>query len=431
MNKIDKITDKVMKFAQLRYVKILMNAFMGVAAFSIGSSLFSLVKSIPIGPWQEFLASSGLGNILSIPIAMVSGLYAIMIVIIVGYELAKSYNQRALPAAMVAFGSFMILTPFEARVSLTSAAGEQIVGIASNVISLSPLGSQGIFLAMFSGIVAARLYVFLIEKNIKIKLSDSIPPAVSGMFETMIPAGIVFILFMALRLLFAQTDFGTMQSFIYTILQKPLVGIGATPVGAALYLIAGKSLWMFGIHGDMLAYATLGSIRTAATTANMAAFAAGEAIPYLEWALLTPLANIGILGLTLLLLVSKSKQYKSLGRLAIATSAFNITEPIMFGFPIILNPLMAIPFILTPGLSVILTSFVMKIGIVAPMTGVALSNVIPAPIYFWMATNSISGLIWGIILIVINAAIFYPFLKIAERAAIKQESSNEVVEEIG
>lgn len=425
MSKLDKITDKVMKFAQLRYIKIIMNAFMGIAAFSIGSSLFSLIKSIPLDPWQSFLASSGLGNILSIPINMVSSLYAIMVVLCIGYEVGKSFNQRPLPAAMVAFGSFMIVTPFEAAVTITNEAGEAISGIAANVLPLGPLGSQGIFVAMICGLLGGRLYVLLLEKNIKIKMPDSIPPSVSGMFETMIPAGIVFILFMVLRLGFAQTSYGTMQSFIYTVLQAPLMGIGANPIGAALYLMSGKLLWMFGIHGDMLTYATLGSVRSAATQANMAAFAAGTPVPYLEWGLLTPMTNVGILGLTILLLISKSKQHKSLGRLAIATSIFNITEPIMFGLPVILNPIMAIPFVLAPGICVILTSFVMKLGLVAPLTGVALSNVIPTPIYMWMATNSITGLIWGCIIVAVCVAIFFPFYKIAEKAALKEETQEQ------
>lgn len=424
MSKLDKITEKVMRFAQLRYIKIIMNAFMGIAAFSIGSSLFSLVKSIPIPVWQDFLTSSGLGDILSIPITMVSNLYAIMVVICVGYEVAKSFEERALPTAMVAFGSFMILTPFEATVRIATEGGEAM-GVAQNVISLTPLGSQGIFLAMICGIAAARLYVFLVKKNIKIRMPDSIPPSVAGMFETMIPAGLVFIVFMALRMAFAATSYGTMQSFVYTILQKPLMGIGANPVGAALYLMAGKTLWMFGIHGDMLTYATVGSIRSAATQANMAAFAAGEAIPYLEWGLLTPFTNIGILGLTILLLVSKSKQYKSLGKIAIATSIFNITEPVMFGLPIILNPIMAIPCILTPGLTLAATAIAMRIGIVAPLTGVSLSNVIPTPIYLWMANNSISGLIWGFLMVALSMAIFFPFFKVAERMAVKQEEKED------
>lgn len=426
MSFVDKMSATVMKFAQLRYIKIIMNAFMGIAGFSIGASLFSLVKSIPLDPWQNFLTTSGLGEILSIPINMVSNMYAIMVVLCVGYEVAKSFNQkRPLPAAMVAFGCFMIVTPFTANVSIANEAGEMISGVASNVLPVSVLGSQGIFVAMICGLIGARLYCFLMDKNIKIKMPDSIPPAVAGMFETMIPAGLVFIVFMLIRMGFAATSYGTMQTFIYSALQAPLMGIGANPVGAALYLMAGKFLWMFGIHGDMLAYATLGSIRSAATQANMAAFAAGEACPYLEWAMLTPVTNVGILGLTILLLISKSKQYKSLGKLSIATSIFQITEPVMFGFPIILNPIMAIPFVLSPGICVLLTSLVMRIGLVAPFTGVALSNVIPTPIYMWMATNSFTGLIWGFVLIAVCVALYFPFFKIAERATLKEEQETQ------
>ncbi len=421
MSTLDKITNKIMKFAQLRYVKIIMNAFMSVAAFSIGASLFSLLRSIPIPFWQTFLTNTGLTNILNIPITMVSNLYAIMIVICVGYEVALSFDAKPLPAAMIAFGSFMILTPFEASVAIKN--GEEVVrGVAQNVIGLGPLGSQGIFLAMFTGLLAARLYVLLIQKNIKLKMPASLPPAVAGMFETMIPAGLVFIVFIIVRLLFGATSYGTAQNFIYGVLQAPLVGIGATPVGAALYLMAGKLLWMFGIHGDLLAYAALGSVRSAATQANMAAFAASEPVPYLEWTLLTPFTNVHILALTILLLLSKSEQFKSLGKLSIATSAFNITEPIMFGLPIILNPIMAVPFVLLPGLNVFLTSLLMRGGIIAASTGAALSSNIPSPIYLWMTTNSITGLIWGLIVIALDAVIFYPFFKIAEKQALQQES---------
>lgn len=421
MSKLDKITEKVMKFAQLKYVKIIMNAFMSIAAFSIGASLFTLVKSIPIPFWQTFMTNSGLGDILSIPVNMVSNLYAVMVVICVAYETAKVFGEKPLPVAMTAFGAFMILTPFTANVAI-QVDGETVRGVASNVLSLSVLGSQGIFLAMFTGLLAARIYIFLVKKNIKLKMPDSLPPAVAGMFETMIPAGLTFVLFIAVRVLFEHTSFATTQAFIYGVLQKPLMGIGANPIGAALYLVAGKLLWLFGIHGDMLAYATLGSIRSAATQANMAAFAAGEAVPYLEWGLLTPMTNVHIFALTILLLISKSTQHKSLGKLAIITSFFNITEPIMFGLPIILNPIFAVPFVLLPGLNVVLTSLVMKAGIVAPLTGAALSNVIPAPIYLWMANNSITGLIWGIAIIAIDLVVFYPFFKVAEKMAVKEES---------
>ena len=428
MSTLDKITNKIMKFAQLRYVKIIMNAFMSIAAFSIGASLFSLLRSIPIPFWQTFLTNTGLTNILNIPIAMVSNLYAIMLAFCIGYEVANSYNAKPLPAAMIAFGAFMILTPFEANVALQN--GEEVVrGIAQNVLSVGPLGSQGIFLAMFAGILAARLYILLVEKNIKLKMPESLPPAVAGMFETMIPAGLVFIVFIIIRLLFAQTSFGTAQNFIYGVLQAPLVGVGATPIGAAIYLMAAEILWMFGVHGGLITYAALGSVRSAATQANMAAFAAGEAVPYLEWTLLTPFSNMHMVALVILLVLSKSEQFKSLGKLALPTTIFNINEPLMFGLPVILNPIWAVPFILLPGVNVFTTSLLMRAGILASSTGVALASNIPGPIYLWMCTNSITGLIWGIVLIVLNGLVWYPFFKAAEKQALKQEAEQAAAEE--
>lgn len=421
MSTLDKITNKIMKFAQLRYIKIIMNAFMSVAAFSIGASLFSLLRSIPIAPWQTFLTNTGLTDILNIPITMVSNLYAVMIVMCVGYEVAVSFDEKPLPAAMIAFGSFMILTPFTASVAIQN--GEEVVrGVASNVIGVGPLGSQGIFLAMFSGLLAARLYVLLIKKNIKLNMPASLPPAVAGMFETMIPAGLVFIVFIVIRLLFGYTSFGTAQNFIYTILQAPLVGVGATPIGSAIYLMAAEVLWMFGVHGGLITYAALGSVRSAATQANLAAFAAGETVPYLEWTLLTPFSNMHMVALVILLVLSKSEQFKSLGKLALPTTIFNINEPLMFGLPIILNPIWAVPFILLPGVNVFVTSLMMRAGIIATSTGAALASNIPGPIYLWMGTNSISGLIWGLILIVLNGVVWYPFFKIAEKQALKQEA---------
>ncbi|MCR4950908.1 MAG: PTS transporter subunit EIIC [Solobacterium sp.] len=426
--KLDAVVNKITKFSQLRYVRIIMNAFMTVAAFSIGASLFTLIRSIPIPFWQTFLTNTGLTNILNIPIAMVSNMYAIMIVISVGYEVAKSFNAKPLPAAMIAFGSFMILTPFEASVAIQN--GEEVVrGVAQNVIGLGPLGSQGIFLAMFTGIIAARLYVFLIQKNIKLNMPASLPPSVAGMFETMIPAGLVFIAFIAIRLLFAATPFGTAQACIYGLLQAPLVGIGATPAGAAIYLLVAELLWVFGIHGGLITYAALGSVRSAATQANMAAFAAGETVPYLEWTLLTPLNNVHILALTILLIFSKAQQHKSLGKLSFMTSLFNITEPIIFGLPMILNPIMALPFVLLPSINMVLTSFLMRSGILAMSTGAALASNVPTPIYLWMTTNSITGLIWGLLLIVLDAAVFYPFFKVAERQALRQEAAQAALEE--
>lgn len=419
---IDKVSEKLTKFTKLRYIKVITNAFMSIAALSIAGSIFSLVKSFPVQAWQAFLASSGLGNILSIPVSVTSDLIAVFVVLAIAAEVAKSFDEKPFAPSLIALASFMILTPFSGMAQVVTSEGETIIATALNVIPLSNLGARGIFLAMLVGIGASRLYVALVKKGITIKMPGSVPPAVGQMFETMIPGGLTFILFLFLRWVVSLTSFGTMQSLIYGIIQAPLMNATANMGGAILYSVASKVLWLFGIHGGLVTYAAFGSIMKTTGAANASAFAAGEAVPHIEWGLATGMTNVGILALTLVMLIfAKAKQYKSLSKLSLPTSLFCITEPIVFGFPIIMNPVMAVPFVLSPVISLLLTTFVMNIGLVAPITGAQISTTLPTPIYLAFMNSSVSGFIWGLVLIVINMALYFPFFKVADHMACKQE----------
>lgn len=426
---IDTVSEKLTKFTKLRYIKVITNAFMSIAALSIAGSIFSLIKSLPIPVWQTFMTNSGIGNILFIPVSVTSDLIAVFVILAIATEVAKSFDEKPFAPAIIALGSFMILTPFSGQAQVITAEGETIIANALNVIPLGALGARGIFLAMIAGILVARIYIALIKKGITIKMPGSVPPAVGQMFETMIPGGLTFIVFLVLRQVFSMTPFGTMQNFIYTIIQTPLMNATANMGGALLYSIASKVLWLFGIHGGLVTYAAFGSIMKTTGAANASAFAAGEAVPHLEWGLATGMTNVGILGLTLVMIIfAKSKQYKSLSKLSLPTSLFCITEPIVFGFPLIMNPIMAIPFVLSPVISLLTTTAVMSIGLVAPITGAQISTTIPTPIYLALMNSSISGFIWGLVLVVMNMALYFPFFLVADRMACKQEAENEAAE---
>lgn len=125
---MDKFLEKIVNFTQKRYMKVLMDGFMGIAAVTIAGSLFNLIKSIPIGAWQTFLSTSGFGALLSIPVSITSDLMAIYVVFSMAYCLAKSFNRNGFAAGIIAFGSFMILTPLTASsVSVDPATGERVV----------------------------------------------------------------------------------------------------------------------------------------------------------------------------------------------------------------------------------------------------------------------------------------------------------------
>lgn len=423
---MNNILDKIMKFTQAKYMRILTNGFMSVAAITIAGSIFTLVKSLPIPAWQTFLASSGFGDILSIPVSVTSDLMAIWIALGMGAAVAKEFDKDKLACSLVGLGSFMMLTPFT---GMLYSADYTSVTPVPNVIPVSSMGAQGIFLAMIAGICGARLYALLIDKNIKLKMPDSVPANVSGMFEMMIPAGLVFLVFLMVRWGFTLTSFGTAQNFIYGILQAPMMSIGGGVAGAVAFLTLSKLLWVFGVHGGMVCYSALAVIIGTAGAANAAAFASGTPAPYPEFALTALLMDFPVLPLGLVMLVfAKSQQYKSLSKISLPTSLFNISEPQVFGIPLVMNPVMAVPFVLLQPINFFLTWGAIKIGFLAPPTGAGINNFMPTILIGPLMNAHWSGAVWVIILLAINFVIWTPFFKVIDRKACEQEAADAAVE---
>lgn len=153
----DFINEKAMplidKFTNSRIIKILMNGFMGVAALTIGGSLFAMIRSLPLGDWYtDFLISTGLFDILNFPIMITSDLISLYLVLSFGYFTAKSYDKNAFSGAMISLGAFLILTPFEMSATLTDEAGATVTGMVTGVL---PIGSFGLSCYLPIGVFGA------------------------------------------------------------------------------------------------------------------------------------------------------------------------------------------------------------------------------------------------------------------------------------
>lgn len=426
-----KFFEKIIAFTKTRYMKAMMDGFMGIAAITIAGSLFNLLKSIPIPAYQTFLTNSGLGALLSIPVSITSDLMAIYVVISMAYCLAKSFKRDGFAAGLIAFGSFMILNPLTASsTSVDPETGERVVTTVNKAISMSSVGSQGIFLAIIVGLLSARLYVFFLDRGWKIKMPDSVPPNVSAMFENMLPGGLTFAIFLVVRYLMSLTSYGTAQALIYGILQAPLMKIGGSFGGLLAYTVLIKVFWFFGIHGGMLVNSAMYPIISTVGAANLSAFAAGTPAPYPDWAYgHVVFASIGLLSLNILMLRAKSQRYKALAKVALPTSIFNITEPMMFGTPIVMNMILLVPFVASPVISILLTKLVMSIGLIAQPTGASGSLFIPSPISLSLLTADWKAFIWVLIVIVINMALYYPFFRVADNQALKEEQETVAAEQ--
>ena len=420
------VTDKI---TNNRYVKILMDGFMGISALTIGASFFVLIRSLPLGDWYVgFLQSTGLYDILNFPILITSELISLYLILAIGYFTAKSFDKKPINGSLIALGSYLMLTPFETTATVTTQGGEEITTMVSNVLPVSSFGSMGIFLAMLVGIISVRVYVFFDDRGLKIKMPASVPENVTNMFETMIPASVVFVIFMVFRVICSHTSFGTAQNLIYGILQAPLTKIGGGYWGAFCYLFIGLFLWMFGIHGSMLMYVAMGSIANAMWAENMVAFANGSPAPHAEW-LYMYFVNMGGSGATfglvlMMAFAAKSQHLKKLGQVALPTSVFNINEPIIFGAPLVMNPTMAIPFLAAPAANFFLTSLVNRLGF-SVLTGAMQNNYYPVGVLGAFATGSWTGAVWSIVLIAIDMAIYYPFFKMFDAKKVKEEEEME------
>lgn len=427
--KLIPVTDKI---TNNRYVKILMDGFMGISALTIGASFFTLIRSLPLGDWYtEFLQTTGLYDILNFPILITSELISLYLVITIGYFTAKSFDKKPINGALIALGSFLMLTPFETTATFTTESGEEVISVISNVLPVSSFGSSGIFLAMIVGIISVRIYIYFDDHGLKIKMPASVPENVTNMFETMIPASVIFIMFMIIRVVCGFTPFETAQNLIYGILQEPLTYIGGGYWGAFLYLFIGLVLWLFGIHGAMLMYVAMGPIANAMWAENIAAFASGAAAPHPEWFYMYFVSMGGsgaTFGLVLLMaFTAKSQHLKKLGRVALPTSIFNINEPVIFGTPMVMNPVMAIPFLAAPTANFFLTSLVNKMGF-AVLTGAMQNNYYPVGVLGAFATGSWTGFVWSIVLIAVDAVIYYPFFKAYDIKKVKEEKELENME---
>ncbi len=288
------------------------------------------------------------------------------------------------------------------------------------------LSASGLFLGMMSAVFAVEIIRWVLARGWKLSMPDSVPSNVAKSFDALIPGLFVILIFNILRMVFALTPYETAQSFIFEIIQAPLTSLGATLPATVLVLILETLLFSFGLHGPNILGAVMQPIWLTLTAENAEAYAAGLELPnivnYQFYANFIKIGGAGsTLGLALLcLFVARSTQFKTLGRLAIGPGLFNINEPLIFGMPIVLNPILMIPFILTPVILAILTYIVMSIGLVPLANGVNIPWTTP-PVFSGFLISGWRGAVWQIIETVISAAVFYPFFKIEDNKAYSIE----------
>ena len=422
--KMDSIEEKVMpiadKFANNRFLLAIRDGFALAMPLLIIGAMSCLIANFPVKGFLDFMTSvfgPGWKTFFDIPNQVTMSLMSIFVVIGVSKSLAESYELDGINTAIISLVSFFILTPFTTDfIPKGAKAAIKVDGI----IPLDWMGAKGLFVGMISAILATEIVRFVVKKGWVVKMPAGVPPTVSKAFSSLIPGAITIVLFDVIRLIFAFTPFGNIHKLIYTLLQVPLTSLGATFGANMIANFFVGFFWSFGIHGADIVQSVMNPIWIALSGENLAAFQAGKVVPHI----ITQQFNqiylwIGGSGATLALCVTmmffcKSQQCKKLGKLAILPGLFNINEPIIFGLPIVLNPIMLIPFILTPMILCIVCYAAMATGLVPKPNGVLIPWTTPVIIGGFFISG-IRGAILQIVELIISFFTYLPFIKIVDK----------------
>lgn len=402
-----KWTDKFLKFmaglGNNKYLTSIRDGLSFTVPFTIVGSIFMIIGNFPINGWMKFVKpyEAALNSVVNVSFGMLGLIAAAGI----GYALAKSFDVDLFSNTIITIIAFLLATLDD-----------------KFQVSVANLSATGMFTGILVAILTTSIIRFTKRYNLQIKLPDSVPPAVAQSFISLIPAGITLTTVWIIRVVL-NIDVNNLLQLIF----KPfIIGLNTIP-GLLIYTFLALALWMVGIHGPNVLGGIVTPIFLSNIAANVAAFQAGKPIPFEVadgfWTLFQNVGGSGCtIGLVIAMLFAKSKTYKDLSRLSIGPAIFCINEPIIFGFPIVMNPLMAIPFIGTPMILGAMTVVLMRLGIVGRIvTEVPWTT--PPIIGPYLATNgNIGAAIWSVCTIIISCAIYYPFFKVADRKQTQLEA---------
>lgn len=378
--------------------------------------------------WKQWAIQHGLGIELLFRSSM--GLMALFVCMAISNSLAKHYKMQSMNTMIIAAVSFLItsapsnLVVFSDILNKSKTIEKALEG-QSMALPMNYLGAEGIFTAIIIGLLVTESTRFLQDRGLLIKMPEAVPEPVKASFASIIPLVVNVVGIFLISLLVQSLTGGLLIPDLIKKLFSPFVFAVDSVVGIFLISIVTQLLWVVGLHGSSIVSGLVGAFELGNLAANAEAVTKGLAPEFIYTepfrAFFMILGGAGAtIGLNILMLRSKDKQMRTLGKLAILPSIFNINEPIIFGVPIVLNPVLAIPFIGVQTVNGILTYIVMKLDILGK-TYTYVPWTTPAPIGAAIATMSIIAFFWIIFLIVLDILMWYPFFKTYEKQLLKEE----------
>lgn len=423
--------------AQQKHLSSISSGIMSMAGLTMLAAIFQIIANPPVtqelldgngvlrvvfGGWFRFASENRTAILL--PYNMTIGLMGVVAALAIAYQLAKKYDMTPLTNGIISMCVFLL-------VAAPVSSYELADGSTISALSSKFLGAQGLFTAILVALVTVEVARFCRDHHIEITLPDSVPPFLAASFSALIPLVIDLVIFYGATLVLAR--FGlTIPTGISALVSKPLSVVNSVP-GVLFIITFGAILWCCGIHGTAVVYPFVLPMLLEAVTENGALIAAGQQpviSPIFIWSAMAMVGGSGnTLGLVILAAFkAKSKQMKAIGRMGLIPGLFNINEPVLFGMPIMYNPILMIPYVFGTTILGILTWLGLCIGFYKPQC-VFVGAALPVGIQGMLETMSASTLIFQLAMIAVMAVIWYPFFKVYDKQLLEKEAEEENIAE--
>lgn len=294
-------------------------------------------------------------------------------------------------------------------------------------INIADMGSTNLFVALIVGLVCARIMKFAEDKDLRIKLPDSVPEGIGNSFKAMIPMGMCVIFWYVLAYLISTFTSTTLSNLIIGILSIPMSVLVSTP-GMFVIMLLAQIFWFFGIHGSTVIFAVIAVPWYQAYMTNAALAAAGQPLVYSAMFLYGAMSVWGGAGNTLPLVImglrSKSKTIQAVSKAALIPNICNINEPVIFGMPIMYNATLFIPFLLQPVVCGLLYLIAYKLQLIA-YPQVLIMTTLPVVLGSFLGTLDYRNVIFCLLLFPVCYLIWLPFFKVYEKQMCEQEAAEE------
>lgn len=420
---VDKFTMIASKMGNEIHLRSLRDAFATIMPLYILAGLAVLVNNT-IFLW--ILSGDALTNAQYWGTLIVNGtlnISSLLIAPLVGYMLAKNRGfDNPISAALIALATLVVMMPN--MVSITPDGADQAV-MATGALTFSNIGTQAMFAGVIIGLLATEVFLWVssIEK-LKIDLGDNIPPSVAKSFNVLIPFILVMAGFAIVSTLLNVAGTNLIQ-LITNLIQEPLRTVTTGLVGCVILYSLGNFLWLLGIHQSVIYGSILEPLLIVNMTQNMAAYAAGQAIPnIINVAFVPAFGMMGGSGSTICLLIAtflvgRNKATKSVSKMAFVPGIFNINEPVIFGYSIVYNISLIIPFILVPAMGIIIGYLATALNLMNTCV-VYIPWTTPVLLSGYLATaGDVRAILVQLLILVLGVLIYIPFVKINDAVMAK------------